>query len=189
MESRADGPAKMRIEELWNQYQKRLRGFIAKRIKDGHSVDDILQATFLKACENLHKVRSEEAMASWLYRIAENVIADHYRGQKHHEELPEELPAAEPARDYAAELADQCISPFIAALPEKYRTALMLADIQGLAQQEVARRLGISLSGAKSRIQRGREKLRDCLNECCDIQTSRLGITGYELRRKNCSCS
>jgi RNA polymerase sigma-70 factor (ECF subfamily) len=178
----------MRIAELWRLYQTRLRGFIAKRVKDGHSVDDILQVTFLKAHENLHKVRSEEAIVSWLYRIAENVIADYYRGHRYHEELPEELPAPEPAQDYAAELADQCIPPFIAALPEKYRTALELADIHGMTQQEVAHRLGISLSGAKSRIQRGRAKLRDCLTECCDIQTSRLGITGYEPRRKNCSC-
>ena len=72
---------------------------------------------------------------------------------------------------------------------EPFDEALMLADIDGLAQQEVAQRLGISLSGAKSRIQRGREKLRARLDACCDIQTGPLGITGYEPREKNCSCS
>jgi RNA polymerase sigma-70 factor (ECF subfamily) len=178
----------MHIEELWNQYRARLRGFITRRVRDSHAVDDILQVAFLKAHENLPKVRSEDAIASWLYRIAENVIADHYRSQRPHEELPEELPAPEPERDYAAELADQCVSPLITLLPEKYRTALMLADIQGLAQQEVACRLGISLSGAKSRIQRGRDKLRASLDACCDIETGPLGIIGYEPRGRNCSC-
>ncbi len=178
----------MRIEDLWKQYQPRLRGFIAKRVRDAHSVDDILQATFLKAYENLPRIRSEDAIGSWLYRIAENVIVDHYRRRRHHEELPEDIAAPQPPRDYVAELADKCVPPLIAALPEKYRTALMLADIHGLAQQEVARRLDISLSGAKSRIQRGRAKLRASLHECCDIETGRLGITGYAPRRKDSSC-
>jgi RNA polymerase sigma-70 factor (ECF subfamily) len=178
----------MRIEELWIQYRPRLRGFIARRVTDSHAVDDILQVTFLKAHENLPALRSKGAIASWLYRIAENVIADHYRGQRSHEELPEELPAPESERDYAAELADRCVSPLITLLPEKYRTALMLADIQGLAQQEVARQLGISLSGAKSRIQRGRDKLRASLEACCDIKTGPLGIIGYEPRETNRSC-
>ncbi len=178
----------MRLEELWTQHRTRLRGFIARRVRDAHATDDILQVTFLKAHENLPRLRSKDAIASWLYRIAENVIADHYRGQRPYEELPEELPAEESARDYVAELADQCILPLIAELPEKYRTALTLADIDGLAQHEVADRLGVSLSGAKSRIQRGREKLRECLEECCDIETGRLGIIGYEPRGKICSC-
>ncbi len=94
----------MRIEELWSQYRTRLRGFIARRVTDGHAVDDLLQLTFLKAHENLPRLRTKEASAPWLYRIAENVIADHYRGQRSHEELPEELPAPEPERDYAAGL-------------------------------------------------------------------------------------
>lgn len=179
----------MRIEDLWNLHHSRLRGFIARRVTDGHAVDDILQVTFLKAHENLASVRSIDAVASWLFRIAENVIADHYRSQRSHDEPAEDIAAPEPTPDFAAELADQCVLPFIAALPEKYGTALMLADIDGLAQQEVAQRLGISLSGAKSRIQRGREKLRARLDACCDIQTGPLGITGYEPREKNCSCS
>ncbi len=174
-------------EDLWRQHRKGLRGYIARRVQDTAAVDDILQLVFLKAHEKLHTVQSKDSIPGWLYRIAANVIADHYRGQKHDEELPEEIAAPEPERDYAGELAE-CLSPFIAALPEKYGVAIVLAEIDGLPQKEVALRLGISLSGAKSRIQRGREKLRELLQDCCEIETGRTGIVGYELRGNNCSC-
>jgi len=56
-----------------------------------------------------------------------------------------------------------------------------------MPQKEVARHLGISLSGAKSRVQRGRDKLRQRLLDCCDIETGRGGIIGYTPRGKNCN--
>jgi RNA polymerase sigma-70 factor (ECF subfamily) len=57
-----------------------------------------------------------------------------------------------------------------------------------LPQKEVADRLGLSLSGAKSRVQRGREKLRQNLSECCDIETGKNGIVGFELRDPKRGC-
>jgi RNA polymerase sigma-70 factor (ECF subfamily) len=71
-------------------------------------------------------------------------------------------------------------------LTEIYRITLTLSEIEGLPQQQVAERLGLSLSGAKSRIQRGREKLRQRLLDCCDIETGRVGIIGYEPRVPKC---
>jgi RNA polymerase sigma factor (sigma-70 family) len=112
-----------------------------------------------------------------------NAIVDHYRSQKPWEELPVDIAAPESKRDYVAELAT-CLQPLIAEMPETYRTALVLSEIEGLPQREVADRLNISLSGAKSRVQRGREKLRQHLLDCCEIETGRAGITGYEPRGK-----
>ncbi len=172
----------------WQEHKSRLRGYIAKRVQDNDAVDDILQDVYLKAHTNLSTVKPRGSIASWLFRIASNAIADHYRSQKPWDELPDELTASEPERDYVAELA-ACLQPLIAELPEIYRSALVLSEIDGLPQKKVADHLGISFSGAKSRVQRGREKLRRRLLECCDIENGRNGIIGYEPRAKSCKCS
>lgn len=175
------------ISSLWQAHRFRLRNYIAKRVRERDVVDDILQEVFLKVNAGLHTVKSQASILAWLYRIAAHSIADHYRSQKPWDALPDddELAAPDQQRDYVAELAT-CIQPFMADLPETYRSALQLSEIEGLPQKEVAYRLGISLSGAKSRVQRGREKLRLRLLECCDIETGRGGISGYEQRDGNC---
>ena len=175
------------ISELWAEHRSRLRGYIAKRVRDAHAVDDILQQVFLKASENLQSLKSRGSVAAWLYRIAANAIADHYRSLRTWEELPDDIAAPESERDYLAELAT-CLKPLIFALPETYRLALLLSEIEGLPQREVADRLKISLSGAKSRVQRGREKLRRRLLDCCEIEIERGGIAGYKPRDKSRSC-
>lgn len=171
--------------DFWQEHKAQLRGFIAKRIRESDAVDDVLQDVYLKAQTNLHTVKSHGSLTGWLYRIAANAIADHYRAQKSWVELRDEFAAPKPERSYTAELA-ACLQPLIADLPETYRSALILSELEGLPQKEVANRLGLSLSGAKSRVQRGREKLRQRLLDCCDIEIARSGIIGYEPRAKNC---
>ena len=171
---------------FWLEHRSRLRGYVAKRVRESDAVDDILQEVFLKANASLHTVKSHDSLSAWLYRIAANTIADHYRAQKTWEELSDEMAAPELEQDYIAELAT-CLQPLIADLPETYRTALLLSEIEGLPQREVAEQLNISLSGAKSRVQRGREKLYRRLLDCCDIETVRGGIIGYELRDRKCN--
>jgi RNA polymerase sigma-70 factor (ECF subfamily) len=102
--------------------------------------------------------------------------------------MPVDMAAPEPEQDYVAELAP-CLRPMINDLPEIYRTALLMSEIEGLPQKEVAARLGISLSGVKSRIRRGREKLRQRFYDCCDFEVGRRGIVGYERRRDESSCN
>jgi RNA polymerase sigma-70 factor (ECF subfamily) len=173
------------IVDIWQEHKTRLRGYIAKRVRESEAVDDILQDVFLKAHTSLHTIKSHGSITAWLFRIAANTIVDHYRSRKPWDELPDELVAPEPGRDVVAELAT-CLQPLIADLPETYQSALVLSEIEGLPQKEVAKRLAISLSGAKSRVQRGREKLRQRLLDCCDIETGRGGIVGYEPRARNC---
>ena len=171
------------MTDLWEQHRTRLRGYVARRVRDNDAVDDILQDVFLKARAGLPGVRSSGSLTAWLFRIAANAIADHYRAERPWETLPDDLAAPEPQPDAeaAAELAE-CIRPLIAGLPEVYRTALVMSDLDGLPQKVVAERLGLSLSATKSRVQRGRERLRQALLACCDIETGRSGILGYEPR-------
>lgn len=174
------------VETLWHEHKNRLRGYIAKRVGEPAVVDDILQEVFIKAYANLHKVKRSGSIAAWLYRVAANAVADHYRKEQPFEELPEQVAAPEVERNYTAELAT-CLLPMVDDLPKLYRDAVKLSEIEGLPQKVVAERLGISLSGAKSRIQRGREKLRQSLHDCCNIEIGRGGVLAYEPRDKSSS--
>ena len=170
--------------DFWQEHKTRLRSYIAKRVRERDAVDDILQEIFLKAHTSLHTLKSPGSLTAWLYRLAANAIIDHYRARPSWLTLPKELTAPEPERDYTAELA-ACLQPLIHNLPEIYQAALVLSELEDLPQKEVAKRLGLSLSGAKSRVQRGREMLRRRLLDCCDIEPGRGGILGYEPRNKN----
>ncbi|WP_167631672.1 RNA polymerase sigma factor SigZ [Mariprofundus ferrooxydans] len=174
--------------ELWQAHKDRLYNYIVRRVPDRHVADDILQEVFLKAHISLTGVNTPGSVSAWLFRVAANAIADYYRARKPAEQLPDDLPALEQERDYIAELAD-CLQPLIDDLPEIYRNALVLSEIEGMTQQELATRLGLSLSGAKSRVQRGREQLRLRLLQCCEIEVGKNGLVGYETREHGCHCN
>ena len=83
-----------------------------------------------------------------------------------------------------------CLRPIVERLPEIYREAVVLADLEGITQREVAGRLGLSVSGAKSRVQRGRQAIKAMLQDCCRIQLDAGGrVTGYEVQSSSCRSS
>ena len=132
-------------------------------------------------------------MRPWLYQITRNAVIDYYRLQKPSEAVPDEL-VQEDTREEdnraPRELA-RCLVPLLDALPEPYRQALRLAEFEGAKQREVAARLELSLSGAKSRVQRARKMLRDVLLKCCRVQLDRRGgAVDYEEVGEGCDgCS
>ncbi|HVG23037.1 MAG TPA: RNA polymerase sigma factor SigZ [Thermoanaerobaculia bacterium] len=149
-------------------YRDALFRFVHSRVRDHAAAEDIVQDVLLRALERQSQLRDETKLAPWLYQMTRNAVADHHRGARPFEELPEELIAPEPERNALDELAS-CLTPLIGRLPEAYRQAFELSEVQGLTQQETAQRLGISLSGAKSRVQRARTKLRELLMTCCTL--------------------
>ena len=169
----------------WQNHKAKLRNYIAKRIDDADAVDDILQDVYIKASVNLHQLKIKGNLKSWLYRIAHNTLIDFYRQRQVHEELTEDLVAHEQDTGIQAreELA-QCLSPLIDKLPEKYGIPLRLAELEGVSQQDIANKLGLSLSGAKSRVQRGRVKFREQMMACCDVEVDQYGITDYSPKDK-----
>jgi len=177
----------LNTENIWQEHRTRLRCFIARQVDDVSSVDDILQSVFLKLHTSVGTVRCRGSLAAWLHRVAANAVADHFRAAKRWEELPDELVAPEPERNYIAEMA-LCLEPLMARLPDRYRAALVLSEIKGLPLKEVGELLGIGLSGAKSRVQRGRQQLRWQLAQCCDVQIERGGIVGCEIRENTSGC-
>jgi len=180
------------IEALWNQYSRRLGTFIRSRVEDDAEAEDILQEVFIRIHRNLCCQADRDKPESWIYQIARNLIIDHYRKRRTWVELPENLPS-DPDWGEWVNLEDDpeaklalSLREMIDELPEPYSQALILTEYQGLSQKQLAERLGISLSGAKSRVQRAREKLRDMLLNCCHFELDRRGrvLDYYQL----CCC-
>ena len=174
---------------IWDQYCCRLLAFIWGRVTDESQAEDILQEVFIRVHRHLCCLPPAEKMEGWIYQIARNLIIDYYRQRREIFELPSDLPAEielqEP--DAESDLAGS-LRGMIDEMPEPYREALALTEYQGLTQVELANKLGISVSGAKSRVQRAREKLRDLILACCHLELDRHGrvIDYYE---RCCCCN
>lgn len=171
-----------RSEEVWQAYHSLLRYFIKRNLSDDAAADDILHEVFLKMHSSLATLKDDTKLHQWIYRMARNAIVDYFRSRKPTVEIPGNLAVGETdsTENVYQELAE-CLQPMVKALPDKYREAIILSEFKGLKQKEVARLQGISISGAKSRIQRGRALLKQMLYECCRLQFDHRGrLCGYE---------
>jgi RNA polymerase sigma-70 factor (ECF subfamily) len=179
------------IDTLWTTLNTPLERFIRSRVPDAQTADDLLQDVYIKIHTHLDGVRDEERLRAWVYQIARNVIHDYYRSHKPTDELPDALIQVEDDddEDITEQLAIS-VRGMIDLLPAEYREALILTEIDGLTQAELAARLGISVSGAKSRVQRGRKLLRALLYECCHFEFDRQGkVIDYYPRCNECACA
>ena len=178
------------VAMLWDRYRERLFGFIRGKISSTEEAEDILQEVFIKVHTGLCCLQEWPAMEKWIYRVARNLIIDHYRARRGDEELDEDIEShygsAELDDDPAARIAFS-LKETVDELPEPYREALLLTEYEGLTQAEMAERAGISLPAAKSRIMRARKELKALLLECCHFELDRLGgIINYEKRCASC---
>ena len=170
-------------ESLWRDYRTRLVRFVAKRVADHATAEDIVHDVLVRAHMKGGGVRDGDRFEAWLYRVTRNAIIDHYRARRPAEELPADLAAdGEAERDVRHELA-QCLTPLVNTLPDHYRAAVVLSELDGRTQQETADLLGLSLSGAKSRVQRARRMLEEKLLACCRVELGARGdIVDFESR-------
>lgn len=176
-------------EDVVRSFSGSLRSFIRARVW-ASELDDVEQEVYLRLHRSLAELRDEQRLEAFLFRIARNAVIDQYRARAREagrSDLSDEVVATDledgdvPAVE--RELAT-CVTPFLEALPAPYREALTLTEIEGLTQREAAERLGLSLSGTKSRVQRGRVMLRESFEACCDIVTDARGrVSVYEPRR------
>jgi RNA polymerase sigma-70 factor (ECF subfamily) len=178
----------------WDHVHQGLRAFILKRVNSEADADDLLQEVFLRVHRQLGQLKHPDRLVSWMFKIARHAIIDHYRSAERHLEttvgLATDLEKTIATSQSTGTLSDDtrrelagCLRPMVEKLPVKYREAVTLVELEGLTNHEAASRLGLSVAGMKSRVQRGRHQLKHMLDECCVIQLdSRRGVADYELR-------
>jgi len=187
---------------LYRELHQRLLAFVRRRVPSDPDAEDILQDVFSRVHENLHRVTDSDRLTAWVYRITRNAIADYHRSRAtlagavgrlsteadaeppHSEQRPQ-LPGVDPQGELA-----HCMEPLVSRLPADYGEAVRLADLEGMPQNEAAARVGLSVSGMKSRVQRGRDKLKDLLLDCCHVELDgRRGVIDYQHRGDGgCEC-
>lgn len=163
------------ITTIWEKFNQELTHYIAKKVKDRNDVDDILQDSFLRIIANMENINNARKLKSYLYGIVHNTIMDFYRKEKRKQQkdiqIENHLLAQQEEVEVERELGDIiqlcCIEPFMEQLPPKYRQAIQLTLFEGLSQKQLAKQLKISYSGAKSRVQRGRDRLKEMITGCC----------------------
>ena len=180
------------IESIWNEYHKQLLMFILKWVSDKDTAEDILQNVFMKILSRINSLKDNTKIKNWLFQITRNTIIDHFRESKVSENIPSDLQEEDDEinNDIIEEVGNW-ISPFIRSLPEKYQEALYLSEIKGMSQKDLAAHLGISYTGAKSRVQRGKKMLKEKLTQCCIFHTDKYGnIMDYDHKKNSCdSCN
>ena len=170
----------------WNNLQADLRDFVYRKVKDKGLAADIVQDVFLKVHANLPQLKDKKKFASWIYRITQNLVMDHFR--KHKSAIDPADVDWESSYHKFNECVAYCLNVLLDGLPAKYRDALRLTELENLTQYELAQRLNISHSGARSRVQRARKLLKERIEALYVIKTDFYGnITTCE-NRVSCCC-
>jgi len=174
-----------------------VRRFIGARVREAATAEDLTQEVFLKMQRHVTDVRDPRRLMGWLIQVARNTVADHFRRARQTEPF-EEAHAAESASHPEAQAREESrlreelaayIRCVVRDLPPIHREALELTEYDGLSQVELARRLGLSISAAKSRVQRARALVRATIDRCCHFEVDRYGtVLGYTPRPDRCGC-
>jgi len=179
---------KYNFDQIWEDFIGKIRVFISRRVSNPSDIDDILQEVFIKIHLHLDELEADSKISSWIFKIAHNTVIDFYRKQKAillplHEGYSVKNESCDSA---ACEIASG-LEEMVYALPEKYAKTLILAEFGGLSYKEASQKLGISVSGVKSRVQRGRKMIKDSLMRCCHFVFDRFG-TIIDYHPITCCC-
>ncbi|WP_263772860.1 RNA polymerase sigma factor SigZ [Propionivibrio soli] len=163
------------LNKAWRAHKKEIRSFLVHRMGDAAAADDLLQELFLKALMLGRGFCDIDNRRAWLFQVARNLLVDRLRLEKDHAPLPDDV-AAEPLGEVApVDLLSHCLPRVLSELSPEDREAIVLCDIQGVTQKDFADRHGISLPGAKSRVQRARQRLQAQLVSACKVTFDEAG--------------
>ena len=175
-------------EDRLTEYRPRIHRHIRAMTRDAALAEDLTQETYVRALRRLLQLRDPQAALAWLYRIATSVTLDWLRRKR--PELvsldsaafidqeagrprrPESLIEAALERDEMSE----CVQNYLQSLSDDHRVAVLLHDVYGLTNPEIAAIVGCTLATAKIRVHRARERLRAALDEACDFETDARGV-------------
>lgn len=180
------------IESVWDDFKSQLLSYIQTKVSDRFAAEDILQEVFIKVYSNINHVDNLSNLKAWLYKITHNTIVDYYRG-KNTDNMPihEMVDRVwdEKESENMNEEISTCLKALLSGLPDQYKEPLEMYILHNSKHREIAEKLGISVSGSKSRVQRARGKLRELLSSCCELEFDRRGNIVEYRKKRNCKCS
>jgi RNA polymerase sigma-70 factor, ECF subfamily len=172
---------------IWNETQNRLKPFVYRYTKDKALAEDLIQDVFLKVHSKLDQLRESDKIVGWIFQIARNTITDYFRSKGktvNQHDIDWEV-ESKPLNDCVS----SCLTDMVTTLPEKYRHALELTEFRNFSQLDLAKELNISYSGAKSRVQRARQMLREKMNEAYLIKFDSYGNVIVCEDKAPCNCA
>ena len=177
------------ISQIWSRFSQQLSELICQKTGHQDHCHDILQEVYIKMVKNADKIGKVHNVQPYLLKLAKNTVVDYYRSHQSQgiaEAPSEDLAVVEnDANTTTTTLANTYFSELIHALPPLYKQALIRTELEGLSQKQLAEELGISYSGAKSRVQRAKAMLRQSLIDCCDYKFDSYGnvisCCGYDV--------
>jgi RNA polymerase sigma-70 factor, ECF subfamily len=187
---------KMKESELnlyWNRFRIELFNYINSRINHEFDAEEILQDVFIKMYNNFDQLSDHSKLKAWLYKITKHAIIDYYRRRKESMiplENVEHLLIKEEENNNMNDEIIACLMMFLDQLPDQYQQPVKMHDLKEKKHREISKELNMSLSGSKTRVQRGREKLKEILSDCCDIEFDAYGnVIDYTLLKKDTTCN
>lgn len=174
------------FSQLHQQFRGKILAYLTS-LAGPDEAEDLCQETFLKVERALPSFRGEAQPATWIYRIATNLFLDRQRSAAFKqkkcesasfeglaEQLPEQMagdnePVAKVDQQVIRAEMNACIRGYIDQLPDPYRTALLLSDVEGFSNREIAEILQISLDNVKIRLHRARRMIKESLKNHCDF--------------------
>ena len=169
------------FQRIFTEYYPKITGYL-RRLVGEVEAEDVAQEVFVKVNKGIDDFRGESRLSTWIYRIVTNAAMDHLRKpsfrheasrSKNDDALADEIDMLPQESDPAADMLlirkdmNECIRGLVNDLPENYRTALVLGDLEGFTNAEIAEILGVSLDAAKIRLHRARAKLKAEMEKEC----------------------
>lgn len=176
-------PASITWESLYNE----LLSFVALKVKDKFAAEDIIQEVFIKVHTKSHQLKETEKITGWIYQITRNAVADYFREQSKNI-APVNVDWESNYHEFNDCVA-YCLKALMTTLPDKYRIPLELAELHDMTQYELAEKLDVSYSGARTRVQRARKMLKEKLDELYLIKTDSYGNVISCEDRAPCCCN
>jgi len=175
---------KIDFNDVYREFYPKIIRYVS-RLVEPNDAEDIAQDVFDKINRGLEGFQGKSKLSTWIYRIATNRAIDRSRSAAY-KRAAEHTPIEDGAdcdaqsvlEDHKSPVTDQlviqkemreCINEYIDSLPPDYRAVIVLSELEGLANQEIAEILDISLDNVKIRLHRARVELKAALNEACDF--------------------
>lgn len=181
----------MELATIYNQFHQALLGFIKSKVNNHHDAEDILQNVFIKISSGIDDLSQKEKLHSWIYAIARNSIIDYYRASSNKKDvlIGDDISESFTLEEYndTTKGLDCCLMNLMNQLPEEYKNLIIDVELNGVKQKELAQKYNLAYPSIRSRVQRGREKFKQLLLNCCNIESDNRGNILNVVSRTTCA--